>query len=136
MSINTNIHPCRLDVHRFEACVWVIGMLNGAPMRTLPILLSLTFALTTGCSDDDDKFPCGEGTIEQDGECVGTAEADADADEGTDDADDDGTAPDDGTDDTGDAADDGTDPDDGTDDTGDADDRWLFGEWGGAMEIA
>ena len=49
-------------------------------MRTLPILLSLTFALATGCSDDEAKPLCGEGTVEQDGECVVADEADADAD--------------------------------------------------------
>ena len=66
-------------------------------MLTWPILFSLIFALATGCSDDDAKLSCGDGTVEQDGECVVTAEADADADadadEGTDDSDADGTDP-------------------------------------------
>ena len=49
-------------------------------MRILPIILSLTFVLSTGCRADDVKPACGDGTIEQNGECVGDGELDADAD--------------------------------------------------------
>jgi hypothetical protein len=68
-------------------------------MRTLPILLSLTFAFATGCGTDDAKLSCGDGTTEQDGECVAAAEADAD---GGADADADDTGEPAGTDEDGD----------------------------------
>ena len=49
-------------------------------MRTLPTLLSLTFAFTTGCGDDDAKEPADDGNVRIEGTEPGDCDDDADND--------------------------------------------------------